>query len=71
MAKRKKTSQIDLPAMEGPGVASSPRISAIDRLADEYTEVRDRGEQMDIARFHWACAQELITAGIIKWESAK
>jgi hypothetical protein len=41
MAKRKKSSQIDLPAMEGPGVAA-PRISAIDRLADEYTEIRDQ-----------------------------
>ena len=60
MAKRKKSSQIDLPAMEGPGVALGPRISAIDRLADEYTEVRD--QRMALTPQEVAAKQKLIAA---------
>lgn len=42
---RKKPAQDDLPAIEGPGVAP-PRIRAIDKLADEYIEIRDQRVQM-------------------------
>lgn len=56
---KKKSSQTDLPAMEGPGVAS-PRISAIDKLADEYTEVRD--QRMALTPQEVAAKQKLIAA---------